>query len=97
MICGQEKEVVIVEHFWFLFPALLQLISAKIEIFPLTEELFSAEYPVFRGYQLLCPLAVCKSVLAGQEAGDPLLAVLHCSGSLSWSKDYREVHNHERF
>lgn len=59
------------------------MINEKIEIFPLMEELFSAEYPVFRGYQLLRPLADSNSVLAGQEAADPLFAVLHCSDSLS--------------
>lgn len=38
VIYGQEKEVVIVEKIFF--PALLQMVNIKIEIFPLIEECF---------------------------------------------------------
>lgn len=78
------------------FPALLQMVNTKNEIFPLMEELFSAKYPIFSGYQLVHPLAIFNTVLAGQGTADPFQVVLHFSGSFSSSKDYREAHNHER-
>lgn len=72
------------------------MVSTEIEIFRLMEELFSAKYPIFNGYQLLYPLPISNTVLTGQGTADPFHVVLHFYGSFSSSKDYREAHNHER-